>query len=539
MKRWVSAIVCVIGAGASVASAQTTRPATAAVDRPNIVLILADDLGYSDLGSYGSEIRTPHLDALARDGVSFTQFYNQARCCPTRATLMTGRYPHQVGIGAMIDGYHAGIRKAADSPAYQDRLDPASPTMAERLRDAGYRTLMSGKWHLGHRPEEWPVKRGFDRSFVLVGGAMNYWGGDSGDGPRARMAIDDQPFTPPHDGFFATTAFTDRAIEFVEQATKAEDGKPFFLYLAYNAPHWPLHAEEADVKRYEGVYKEGWQAIRAARVKRMIESGLLPKDAEMTPMDRGNARPWDQLPDDRKAEWSRRMEIFAAQVEQMDREIGRLDAALKQLSVDRQTIVIFLSDNGGAAEDPNSGTAGATMGSRDSYRGYARPWASVSNTPFRLHKTTAYEGGISTPMIVRWPGGSQKAGGRVTTPGHVLDLMPSLLEIAGAKRGEDDAYFEGQSLMRSFRGEAGEADRTLFWEHEGKRGVRHGKWKLVALNDASWELYDIDADRIESKDLAQAQPEVVKDLGKRYEAWAQRVGAQPWSELQRRAEAAR
>ena len=500
-----------------------------AAERPNIVLILADDLGYSDLGCYGSEIATPNIDRLAGDGVRFTQFYNQARCCPSRAALLTGRYPHQVGIGAMIDDYAKWIRDAANRVSYTDHLSPDSPTLPELLRGAGYRTLMSGKWHLGHRPTEWPVRRGFDRSFVLIGGAMNYWGSGAAGPP---MALDDQPWTPPQDGFFSTDAFTDRAIEFLD--AKASN-QPFFLYLAYNAPHWPLHAPPEDVEPYGDTYNDGWQATRQRRLRRMVQLGIVPEGTAMAPMDRGVQKPWNQLAEDKRREWSLRMSIYAAQVSRLDRNVGRLLEQLDKLGVRDNTLVLFVSDNGGAAEDPHRGEPGAALGSRDSFWGYARPWSTVSNTPWRRHKVTAYEGGISTPAIARWPAGiPESAHGRFSRePAHLLDLMPTLLEIAGsAYPATETRRLEGRSILPMIRGERGVADRTFCWEHEGNRAIRKGKWKLVMLADApKWELYDIDADRAEGHDLAADHPDVVRDLSAEYDRWAARCGVAPWPEI--------
>ncbi len=504
--------------------------------RPNIVLILVDDLGYSDVGCFGSEISTPNIDRLARDGVALTQFYNQARCCPTRATLLTGRYPHQVGIGAMIDDYAAKARAAANSPAYQDHLSTNSPTVAEVLRAAGYRTLMSGKWHMGYRPEEWPVRRGFDRSFALIGGAMNYFGGDSGDGPRTKMALDDQPYTPPHDGFYSTDAFTDRAIEFLDESVKASPTKPFFLYLAYNASHWPLQAPEEDITKYRGKYDLGWQWVRSRRLSRQIELGVVSRDQDMAPMDRGRARPWDDLPEERRKEWARRMEVYAAQTEHLDRGIGRVLEALDRLAIAQNTLVLFLSDNGGAAEDPNGSKPNAPLGDRDSYRGYARPWATVSNTPWRFHKVSAYEGGISTPLIARWPAGipADHRGTLVREPAHLIDLLPTFMELASASYPTTDtAKPEGQSIAAMLKGGHGETNRTFCWEHEGNRAVRKGKWKLVTLGSskAGWELYDMATDRIESHNLAGEHPDVVAELSAEYDRWAARCGVIPYDQL--------
>jgi len=535
-KTWQNAILATLLAATFSATAANV-PTDA--QRPNIVLILGDDLGYSDVGCFGSEISTPNIDRLAKSGVALTQFYNQARCCPTRATLLTGRYPHQVGIGDMIDDYAAAARKAANTPAYQDHLSTNSPTMAEVLRSAGYHTMMCGKWHLGKRPEEWPVHRGFDRSFVQIDGAMNYFGGDSKDGPRARMAIDDQPYTPPHDGFYSTDAFTDHAIEFLKESVKGTNAKPFFLYMPYNASHWPLQAPEEDIEKYHGKYDAGWQAIREQRLKKMIDLGILPAGQEMAPMDRGNARPWDELPDEKKKEWARRMEVYAAQTEHLDRDIGRLLAEIKRLGAEENTIVIFLSDNGGAAEDPNGGDKSVPIGNRDSFRGYARPWATVSNTPWRRHKVTAYEGGISTPLIVRWPAGipSDHQGKLVREPAHITDLFPTFLELAGAKYpAAGTNHLEGKNILTMLEGNAGNPNRTFCWEHEGYRAIRQGKWKLVeaATPASQWELYDITTDRTEAHDLASSHPEIVRDLIAEYNQWAARCGVIDHSVLQSR-----
>ncbi len=528
-----AAAVLGLAATAKLAAAQASPP------RPNVVLILADDLGYSDVGCFGSEIATPNIDSLAKGGVALTQFYNQARCCPTRAALMTGRYPHQVGIGEMIDAYAAAARRAADSPAYQDHLSVDSPTMPELLRAAGYRTMMAGKWHLGKAPDQWPVHYGFDRSFVQVNGAMNYFGGPSGTRPREPMALDDQPFVPPHDGFYSTDAFTDHAIEFLDQSEAVVPGKPFFLYLPYNAGHWPLQAPDADIRKYAGKYDAGWQPIRVARFKRMVELGIVPGGSPMAPMDRGMVKPWDRLSDDQRRQWARRMEVYAAQVDHMDQQVGRVLAELRRLNLERDTLVLWLSDNGGAAEDPNQGDPAAEIGTRDSYRGYARPWATVSNTPWRLHKVTCFEGGISTPLLARWPAGipADRDGTLVRQPGHVIDLLPTVLELAGAAYpAKPGVSPEGQSIVPMIQGRAGVADRTFYWEHEGNRAVRSGRWMLVSLPGVGreFELYDIDADRVQAHDLAAEQPEVAARLHGMYDAWATRVGVIPWPTLRAR-----
>jgi arylsulfatase len=536
----LTAVASAAAAAGSSAGAAVPVPARGAGSRPNIVLILADDMGYSDLGCWGSEIATPNIDKLAAGGVRFTQFYNQARCCPSRAALLTGRYPHQVGIGAMIDRYAKWIRDAANSPAYQDHLSTASPTMAELLRAAGYHTMMCGKWHLGDRPSEWPVKRGFDRSFVLIPGAMNYYGGET-TGPRTPMALDDQKFVPPHDGFYSTDAFTDHAIQFLDEVKGK--GQPFFLYMAYNAPHWPLQAPPEEIEKYKGKYDAGWQAIREKRHQHMLELGILPPGTPMAPMDRGKQKPWKQLTDDQRKEWALRMEIYAAQITREDENVGRLMDKLKELGVADDTLVVFVSDNGGAAEDPHRGKPGAPLGTRDSFWGYARPWATVSNTPWRLHKTTAYEGGISAPAIACWPAGIPQSahGTMVREPAHLIDLLPTFLQLAGATYpATDQRHLEGQSILPMIEGKPGNPDRTYCWEHEGNRAIRKGKWKLVMLGSSKdgWELYDLGADRTESHDLAAEKPEVVRELSAEYDEWAQRCGVVPWPKILRSRDAA-
>ncbi len=513
----------------------TAIPVLAAPARPNIVLILADDLGYSDFGCFGSEIATPNIDRLAQSGVALTQFYNHARCCPTRAALLTGRYQHQVGVGEMIDGYAAAARAAANSPAYQDHLSTNSPTMAEVLRAAGYRTMMAGKWHLGKRPEEWPVRRGFDRSFVQINGAMNYYGGDSGTNARDPMALDDQPCVPPHDGFYSTDAFAEHAIEFVDEAIKSPLEKPFFLYLPFNASHWPLQAPEAEVEKYQGVYDQGWQAIREQRLAKMKKLGIVPANQEMAPMDHGNAKPWDQMTADEQKQWARRMEVYAAQTEHMDRNIGKLMAELQRLGVADNTLVICLSDNGGAAEDPNGGNHSVPIGDRDSFRGYARPWATVSNTPWRLHKVTAYEGGISTALLAHWPAGipAKNNGTLVREPADIMDLLPTFLEVAGAQYPTNgNVKPEGKSILTMIEGQPGDPRRLFCWEHEGNRAIRDGSWKLVALaGKETWELYDMVNDRTESRNVAGENPEIVAKLSREYDQWAARCGVIPHSQL--------
>jgi arylsulfatase len=507
-------------------------PAQAAAPRPNIILILADDLGYSDLGCYGSEIATPNLDRLAANGIRFTQFYNAGRCCPSRASLLTGLYPHQAGVGCMIDGYAKNVRVQLSGPAYQDHLSPSSVTVAEVLRTAGYRTLMTGKWHLGYRPTEWPVRRGFERSLVQIDGAMNYFGlgVQHTPGETPPMALNDQPYVPQRDGFYSTDAYTAHASEWI--AESARDGRPFFLYLAYSAPHWPLHAPADDIAKHRGKYHDGWEAVRRARHKRQLELGLVEARWGMAPPDRGVQKPWAELTEAERDEWDLKMAVYAAQVERMDKGIGRVLEQVRRAGLEQDTLVIFLSDNGGAAENPNKGKPGAPTGARDSYAGYARPWATVSNTPFRLHKQRMHEGGIATPAIIHWPGRIKSPGSVTREVAHLIDLMPTCLELSDAtypaeRSGRPIPRPEGTSLIPRLTG-APLPERPLFWEHEGHRAVRQGNWKLVSLHGRPWELYDLTTDRTESTDLSAKLPGQAARLEAHYRTWAARCGVLPW-----------
>jgi arylsulfatase A-like enzyme len=489
--------------------------------QPNIVVIMADDMGISDLGCYGSEIRTPNLDRLAASGLRFTQFYNTARCCPTRASLLTGLYPHQAGVGHMVGNHGA--------PAYQGYLNDRCVTIAEVLRDAGYHTLMSGKWHVGENRPHWPVDRGFERSFALVSGGTNYFRLD----PGRKMAIDDKPYAPPADNFYITDAFTDNAVSFIDEYGRKKE--PFFLYLTYTAPHWPLHARPEDIARYRGKYLNGWDALREKRHKRMIELGIVDPKWPITPRDR-SAPAWSEVAD--KEAQDLRMAVYAAQIDRMDQGIGRVMEKLKQRGLEENTLVLFLADNGGCAEVIDRGTPGVPPGGEDSFLSYGLPWANASNTPFRLYKHWAHEGGISTPLIVRWPAAIRKGGGLTHQPGHLIDLMPTCLDAAGVPypktyQGREVLPVEGRSLLPVFRGDEPKEPRVIYWEHEGNRAVRQGKWKLVSrhagASPGEWELYDLEADRTEMTNLAGRQPEKVRELASLYDTWARRCGVLPWA----------
>jgi len=467
-------------------------------------------MGFSDLGCYGSEIQTPNIDKLAAGGVRFTHFYNGARCCPTRASLLTGLYAHQAGVGHMVN--NLGI------PPYQGYLNDKCVTIAEVMRSSGYRTLMSGKWHVGEERPHWPTDRGFDHYFGLISGASSYWELDEG----RKMAIDDKPFTPPKD-YYATDAFTDHAISMLDQYTQRS--QPFFLYLPFTSPHWPLHAYEKDIQKYEGKYMIGWDELRRRRHARMIEMGIVDKRWPLTPRDE-TAPAWETVKD--KKERDRRMATYAAQIDRMDQNVGRLTAHLKQIGADQNTLVLFLADNGGCAEVVDRGTPGVHAGPRDSYLSYGLPWANASNTPFRLYKHWLHEGGISTPLIANWPGVIKKGGGLTHQTGHLVDLMATCVDVGKAQypstfQGRKITPAEGKSLRPVFEGKS-LGDRRLFWEHEGNRAMRDGKWKLVSQRPKNWELYDLDADRTEMNDLSSKMPDRMTSMVKDYESWATRCG---------------
>lgn len=514
-----------------------------AAEKPNIVVILADDMGWSDLGCYGGEIETPHLDRLAQDGLRFTQFYNTARCCPTRAALLTGLYQHQAGIGHMVGD--DGI------PAYQGYLNQRCLTLAEALRPAGYTTLAVGKWHVGSAPGHWPLDRGFDR----------FWGTPSGGGVYFKdtlqirsevFFVDGAERIEPPDDFYVTDAFTDRAMEFVEQAAK-QPGKPFFLYLAHIAPHWPLQAKPQDMEKYAGRYDLGWDAVRELRLARQKRMGLVPQDSVLSPRD-PEARAWHELPADARRERARRMEIYAAQIDCIDQNVGRLVAKLKELGHFDNTLILFLSDNGSSAEGGpggfSRGKPGAAIGTGLSYASAGLEWANAANTPWRKYKMATHEGGIATPLIAHWPAQIRTRGEAnsqserlVHEPGHVIDLMPTLLDIAGATyptefAGHPILALEGRSLRPLLVGEAERLrpavpSRSLFWEHQGNKAVRAGDWKAIASGRGAWQLYDMRQDRTETHDLATQHPDKTRELATQWQAWAQRCGVWEWDDLQK------
>ena len=520
---------------------------------PNILLVMNDDMGYSDIGCYGGEVRTPNLNRLAAHGVRLTQFYNTARCCPTRASILTGLHPHQVGIGWMT--------AQLDEDGYRGSLSDTCVTIGEALKGAGYATYMSGKWHVSHHqgPDgpkySWPCQRGFDRYFGILGGAANYW--QPNTLTRDNDAVDLASL--PRD-FFLTDAISDEAADYIREHAATNGDAPFFLYTAYSAPHWPLHAHEDDIRRYRGRFAAGWDRLREERLQRMRDMGILDASWPMTERD-PTQPPWEETP--HKAWQQRRMEVYASQIDRMDQGIGRIVAALEETNRIDNTLILFLADNGACAEEfaaevqplPATYPAGTTQtrdgrtvlrgndptimpGPEYTYQSYGVPWANLSNTPFREYKHWVHEGGIATPLIAHWPSVIDDRGALRHQPGQLTDIMATCLDVAGADyptrfNGNDIVPLEGTSLAPIFHDQPNHKD-ALIWEHEGNKAVRRGRWKLVCKYPGEWELYDIVANRTETQDLAERHPEIVGELGAIHDAWAERCGVKSWEHVSER-----
>lgn len=490
---------------------------------------MADDMGYSDIGCYGGEIQTPNLDRLAANGLRFTQFYNAGRCCPTRASLLTGLYAHQTGIGHMTSE-NEQLRFDLGYPGYRGYLNRSCVTIAEALKPAGYRTLMTGKWHVGTFDGMWPVDRGFDDFYGIIRGASNFFR----PAPRKLLVHNRERIVPGED-YYTTDAFTEHAIRFVREAER-NDGQPFFLYLAYTAPHWPLHAWPEDVQKYRGKYRSGWDTVRAQRLERMTSMGIISREWTMSIRD---AIPWDTLSAAKKDEMDLRMAIYAAQVDRMDQNIGKLIDALDELGELDDTLVFFLSDNGGCAEGGMLGRGPIEiLTTRNGYsQSYGQAWANASNTPFRKYKHWVHEGGIATPLVVHWPSGLSGKGELRSEPMHLIDLMATALDVAGARYpdtygGNQITPLEGVSMVPAFLGRP-TGREAIYWEHEGNRAVRRGKWKLVAENRGPWELYDMEADRTETEDLMPVNPETGRRMIEMYTDWASERNVLPGRPVRR------
>ncbi len=560
MHRLLLALICV-------AICSPILAADAPPKQPNIVLIMSDDMGFSDIGCYGGEIQTPNLDALAANGLRFTQFYNGARCCSTRASLLTGLYAHQAGVGHMMDDH------GAEFPGYRGVLNNSCRTIAEMLKPAGYRTYAVGKWHVSRfagangPKDNWPIARGFDRYYGTIHGAGSFF--DPSSLVRDETMI--SPFADPQykpETYYYTDAISDHAVRFAGEHARDNAQQPFFMYIAYTAAHWPMHALPEDIAKYEGKYDGGYEPIRKARLEKAAKLGLVNAKQGLSPQ----AEDWSQVKD---KQWEAAgMEVYAAMVDRMDQGIGKLIAELKRNGQFENTLILFLQDNGGCAEamgrsgnkqHPNIArpasptlpvlpadaliTAGSVPaqtrdgfpvrmgkdvlpGAADTYVAYGRGWANVSNTPFREYKHWVHEGGISTPLVAHWPAGIQTHGELRTQPSHLIDIAATCVELAGAKyperiEGRDITPLEGRSLTGTFANKADE--RLLYWEHEGNRAVRAGDWKLVAKGpQGAWELYNIATDRTEAHNVAADHPEKVAELAIKWEAWANRANVLPW-----------
>lgn len=519
--------------------------------RPNIVLILADDLGYSDLGCYGGEIPTPNIDALAGAGVRFTQFYNSARCCPSRASLMTGLYPSQAGIGDFTTDRPSPDR----GPGYLGRLNDECATLAEVLKPAGYGCYYVGKWHM--HPDTGPIKRGFDEFYGYTRGhSHSQYDKDY----YFRLPEGRQPeIDPPSDEYYATDVFNDYALEFIRQGQ--DSGEPWFLFLGHSSPHFPVQAPAERADKYFETYLKGWDQLRDDRFERMREIGLIDGDhwklspRSIVPVDRndiangypGEQNPaWDSLDEKRQRDLARRMAVFAAMVEGVDQGVGRIVKHLEETGDLNNTLILFLSDNGACYEwgpfgfDGQSRRGETTLheedqlrsiGGPDTHHSYGSGWANLGNTPLRLYKHFTHEGGISTPFIAHWPAGISKPNRWERTPSHVMDVLPTLLEVAKAEYpkqldGREITPVEGSSLVSAMRGEE-TAQRSIGFDHQSAHAIRQGDWKLVWAkrmpHEIKWELYNLAEDRCELNDLADQYPERVEKMARDWEAWARHV----------------
>lgn len=526
---WLVLLVCMISA--------------ARAERPNIVLVLVDDMGWSNIGCYGGRVETPNIDRLARDGAQFNQFYNGARCCPTRATLMTGLHPHQVGVGHMTlpirdkeqaNGKMRGVfplsqeDRAGIPASYQGWLDTAIPTLPEMLQQAGYGTYLAGKWHLASdRPKTWPLQQGFDRFYGHLAGTSDYF-------DPTNLFRGNVPISASGERYYLTDAITDEAIDFLSDHLKERDDNPFFLYLAFNAPHYPMQCMPEDFEKYQGRFLEGWDILREKRLKKQKEMGLVPSNTRLAP--RPEPVPaWDTLEPQKQKEMDAIMATYAAMIDRVDQNIGKLLQFLEQARHLDNTLIFFLSDNGAEAE---TGALGqfefADLGEygKGGWK-YGKGWATLSNTPFREYKHFTHQGGALTPMIAHWP--YKIPSDRVISQfGYLPDIVATCLEVSDAARptlveGKPLPEIDGVSLVEFLSGKPDPIHRDpIFVEHEGNRIARQGKWKLVSFYNKPWELYDIERDRSESDDLVKKHPEVALRLQKAYQQWADRSGVIPW-----------
>lgn len=549
--------------------------AGAEAKQPNIIVILTDDMGYSDLGCYGGAIRTPNLDRLAAEGLQYMQFYNTARSCPSRASLLTGLHPHQAGVGHMTDN--------RGEDGYRGGLNTHCVTFAEVLKPAGYETYAVGKWHVSKDMSKngprnnWPMQRGFDHYYGTIQGGGSFFDPASLCRGNEYITVENDPkYNPGKGKFYYTNAIGDNACMFLDEHRKERGDKPFFMYVAFTAAHWPMHIPAEDADMYKGAFDKGWDALRQAKYKDMVKRGIIRPE-------------WALSQDQSVKEWNavvhkdfekRCMEVYAAMVTVMDRNVGKIVEELRKNGQLENTVIFYLQDNGGCAEDMERGKEpylvkipqgedlspmgpdelqtrlvpiksregkqmqrGRVMpGPADTYVAYGKAWAYLSNTPFREYKHWVHEGGISTPLIVNWPAGIKARGERRQRPGQLMDIMATCVELSGADypktfKGEDIYPCEGKSLASSFAADNSGDGRYLYWEHEGNRAVRTGQWKLVYkaekgksrdIEPGDWELYDMSADRTETNNLAAKYPDRVAEMAKKWDEYAVRCHVTPW-----------
>ncbi len=512
--------------------------------KPNIIVILADDMGFSDIGSYGGEIQTPNLDRLADDGIRFKRFYNSGRCCPTRASLMTGLHPHETGIGWMTNPPDSKkMDHGVDFPNYRGFLNKQCVTLAEALKPAGYATLMAGKWHLGMSQKDmWPLQRGFEKFYGCLSGATEFFNPEQPRGITFGNQPIDKPESTTDRRYYTTDAFTDYAIRFIKEEQSGKD-RPFFLYLAYTSPHWPLHAHQEEVQKYVGKYMKGWDALREERLERQVKIGLIDEKWQLS--DRAHVA-WDSLNAKKKKDMDMRMAYYAAMIDRMDQNIGNLVKHLKNTGELDNTLILFMSDNGACQEGGNLGGKGDpfdvetwedTYGSGASY---GMVWANASNTPFRMFKHFTHEGGLSTPLIMHWPEQVKKTGGWYKEPAYLVDIMPTLLDVSGAKypgkfSGNKIKRLSGVSLKPALTGKSLKRKSPLFFEHEDNAAIMLDNWKLVGSkvsipggpDSSKWELYNLSEDRTETRDLSAEMPELRERLANQWLEWANKVSVYP------------
>ena len=556
--HWFMVLSVLINSSCGSKNSENRKPKEA---RPNIMLVMLDDLGFSDIGCYGSEIPTPNIDRLAKNGLLYTQFRNAARCCPTRASLMTGLYPHQAGIGHMMNDL--------GNAGYRGDLSLNTVTIAEVLKMVGYKTYMAGKWHLTRFTDpnasnhNWPLQRGFDEFFGTLPGYGSQYN------PAGLMENND--FLEPKKDFYYTDALTHKSITYLEEASKTKS--PFFLYLSYTAPHYPLQAKEDFIANHRGRFSKGWDSLRIQRFNNLKDKGIIGLTTELSERD-GMGIHWEEEPN--KAWQKSRMEAYAGMIEHVDQGIGSILNVLEKNGQLDNTIIFFLSDNGGSAEGHLNNTVerwgtpwessliperttdgkrvipgdivGLELGTENTFGSYGPKWSNLSNTPFRMHKNWVHEGGISTPFIVHWPNGIVDQGKLRNQPGHIMDIMATCLEVTGGTypteyNGHAIKPLQGISLVPSFEDNPLNRNEPLFWEHEGNRAVIKGKWKLVSAypgswsnlmefkNKGNWELYNLDTDRTETNNLSKFYPQLVEELTNDWQHWADKYGVVDYKAL--------